>query len=259
MEQATRGGEWWAGVKALAPMLLGVVPFGLIYGVLAAGAGMPAWLACAMSAIVFGGASQMILTQLWSAGTPALVIAFTVAMVNLRHALYSATIAPALAPLPRRWKALIAYLLTDEAFAAMTRRLADDGERKRYRHWFFFGAGFSLWASWQLSTLAGVLVGAQVPRDWPLDFFLPLTFIAIIVPGLKHRSHVAAAVVASALAVAAFGLPHKLGIMLAALGGIAAGMLMLGKGDRDTQTPARARGPASDDDAGPHIAREPSA
>lgn len=86
----TRSGEWWAGVRALAPMLLGVVPFGLIYGVLAVGAGMPAWLACAMSAIVFGGASQMILTQLWSAGTPALVIAVTVAMVNLRHALYSA-------------------------------------------------------------------------------------------------------------------------------------------------------------------------
>lgn len=226
----TRRGEWWAGVRALSPMLLGVVPFGLIYGVLASGAGMPAWLACAMSAIVFGGASQMILTQLWSAGTPAILIAVTVAMVNLRHALYSATIAPALAPLPKRWKALIAYLLTDEAFAAMSRRLGDAPEQVRYRHWFFFGAGFSLWASWQLSTLAGVLVGAQVPRDWPLDFFLPLTFIAIIVPGLKHRSHLAAALVAAALAVVCFAFPHKLGLMVAAFGGIAAGMFLRRRG-----------------------------
>ncbi|KAA0182212.1 AzlC family ABC transporter permease [Cupriavidus gilardii] len=223
----TRRGEWWAGVRALAPMLLGVVPFGLIYGVLAVGAGMPAWLACAMSAIVFGGASQMILTQLWAAGTPAAIVATTVAMVNLRHALYSATIAPALAHLPRRWKALIAYLLTDEAFAAMTRRLGDDPVQRRYRHWYFFGAGFALWSSWQLSTLAGVLVGAQVPRHWPLDFFLPLTFIAIIVPGLKHRSHIAAAVTASVLAVLCVGVPHKLGLMAAALGGIAVGMLLL--------------------------------
>lgn len=237
MTASTRSGEWWAGVRALAPMLLGVVPFGLIYGVLATGAGMPVWLACAMSAVVFGGASQMILTQLWAAGTPALVIAFTVAMVNLRHALYSATIAPALAPLPRRWKALIAYLLTDEAFAAMTRRLSDTGDAQRYRHWFFLGAGFSLWASWQLSTLAGALIGAQVPRDWPLDFFLPLTFIAIIVPGLRHRSHVAAALAASALAVACTAMPHKLGIMAAAFGGIAAGMLVLraGPGRERTQ------------------------
>ncbi|QBY52164.1 branched-chain amino acid ABC transporter permease [Cupriavidus oxalaticus] len=225
-------GEWLAGARALAPMLLGVVPFGLIYGVLAVGAGMPAWLACAMSAIVFGGASQMILTQLWTAGTPAVVITLTVAMVNLRHALYSATIAPTLAHLPRRWKALIAYLLTDEAFAAMTHRLGDTGPRAQYRHWYYFGGGFALWASWQVSTLAGVLVGAQVPRDWPLDFFLPLTFIGIIVPGLKHRSHVAAAVAASILAVACYGLPHKLGLMVAALGGIAAGMLVLGRGNR---------------------------
>ncbi|WP_232346304.1 MULTISPECIES: AzlC family ABC transporter permease [Cupriavidus] len=216
-------------------MLLGVAPFGLIYGVLAVNAGMPAWLACAMSAIVFGGASQMILTQLWAAGTPALVMALTVAMVNLRHALYSATMAPALAPLSRGWKALIAYLLTDEAFAAMTRRL-DGGSADRgagpYRHWYFFGAGFALWAGWQVSTLAGVLVGAQVPRHWPLDFFLPLTFIGIIVPALKHRAQLAAALVASALAVACHGLPHKSGLMAAALGGIAAGMLLRDRGKR---------------------------
>lgn len=234
----TAAGEWLAGARALAPMLLGVVPFGLIYGVLAVGAGMPAWLACAMSAIVFGGASQMILTQLWTAGTPAVVITLTVAMVNLRHALYSATIAPTLAHLPRRWKALIAYLLTDEAFAAMTHRLGDTGPRARYRHWYYFGGGFALWASWQLSTLAGVLVGAQVPRDWPLDFFLPLTFIGIIVPGLKHRSHVAAALAASVLAVACYSLPHKLGLMVAALGGIAVGMLVLGRGSRPGPRPA---------------------
>lgn len=232
---AARAGEWWAGVRALAPMLLGVAPFGLIYGVLAVNAGMPAWLACAMSAIVFGGASQMILTQLWAAGTPALVMALTVAMVNLRHALYSATMAPALAPLSRGWKALIAYLLTDEAFAAMMRRL-DGGSADRgagpYRHWYFFGAGFALWAGWQVSTLAGVLVGAQVPRHWPLDFFLPLTFIGIIVPALKHRAQLAAALVASALAVACHGLPHKSGLMAAALGGIAAGMLLRDRGKR---------------------------
>jgi len=254
--EITRSGEWWAGVRALAPMLLGVVPFGLIYGVLAVNAGMPAWLACAMSAIVFGGASQMILTQLWSAGTPALVIAFTVAMVNLRHALYSATIAPSLAPLPRRWKALVAYLLTDEAFAAMTRRLGDTGPRARYRHWFYFGAGFALWSSWQLSTLAGVLVGAQVPRDWPLDFFLPLTFIAIIVPNLKHRAQVAAALVATALAVACYAMPHKLGIMVAALGGIAAGMLLLERNHRGGQatTGAATSATTTDQDGKEHVA-----
>ncbi|WP_196385480.1 AzlC family ABC transporter permease, partial [Ralstonia solanacearum] len=135
-----RAAEFRAGVLALAPMLLGVVPFGLIYGVLATSAGMPAWLAVAMSAVVFGGASQMILVQLWAGGAPALVIAATVSMVNLRHALYSASIAPALAHLPRRWKWLIAYLLTDEAFAAMNRRVANarpGAEEAGCRPWYF--------------------------------------------------------------------------------------------------------------------------
>jgi predicted branched-subunit amino acid permease len=160
-----RAAEFRAGALALAPMLLGVVPFGLIYGVLATSAGMPAWLAVAMSAIVFGGASQMILVQLWAGGAPALVIAATVSMVNLRHALYSASIAPALAHLPRRWKWLIAYLLTDEAFAAMNRRVVSarpGSEEATYRHWYFLGAGVALWSSWQASTLIGVLLGIAI-------------------------------------------------------------------------------------------------
>ncbi len=204
-------------------MLIGVLPFGLIFGVLAVNAGMPGWLAALMSVIVFGGASQMILTQLWAAGTPALLMAATVAMVNLRHALYSAAIAPETAHLPRRWKLLIAYLLTDEAFAAMARRLDDTSP---HRHWFFAGAGFSLWFGWQVSTVLGVLIGARVPTDWPLDFFLPLTFIAIIVPALRTRAHLAAALTGGIGAVMLVGIPHKLGLMLAACIGIAAGSIV---------------------------------
>lgn len=224
--EPTPSSEWWAGVRALAPMLVGVLPFGLIFGVLAVNAGMPGWLAALMSIIVFGGASQMILTQLWAVGTPALLMAATVAMVNLRHALYSAAMAPALGALPRRWKLLLAYLLTDEAFAAMARRLDPHAGPTLHRHWFFAGAGFSLWFGWQVATILGVLIGKQVPMDWPLDFFLPLTFIAIIVPALCTRAHLAAALVAGAAAVMLVGLPHKLGLMAAACLGIAAGSLL---------------------------------
>ncbi|OKA44885.1 branched-chain amino acid ABC transporter permease [Ralstonia solanacearum] len=224
-----RAAEFRAGVLALAPMLLGVVPFGLIYGVLATSAGMPAWLAVAMSAVVFGGASQMILVQLWAGGAPALVIAATVSMVNLRHALYSASIAPALAHLPRRWKWLIAYLLTDEAFAAMNRRVASarpGAEEAACRHWYFLGAGVALWTSWQTSTIVGVLLGKQVPTALPLDFFLPLTFIAIVVPSLRTRAQLAAALAGAALAVAWTGWPPKLGLMGAACVGIAVGAIV---------------------------------
>ena len=99
-------------------------------------------------------------------------------------------------------------------------------EETAYRHWYFLGAGVALWTSWQTSTIVGVLLGAQVPTTWPLDFFLPLTFIAIVVPSLRTRAQLAAALTGAALAVAWTGWPHKLGLMSAACVGIAIGAIV---------------------------------
>lgn len=206
------------------PLLLGVVPFGLVYGVLGLQAGLPAWAVVAMSAVIFGGASQVVFAQLWGAAVPAPVIVGTLGVVNLRHALYSASVAQLLGHLPLRWKLLLAYLLTDEAYMAAVGRLTD-GPQTPQRHWFLFGAGLTLWLSWQLATLAGVWLGATIPSTWALDFSIALTFIALLVPALHRRSECLAAAVAGVTALAAQGLPFKLWIILAALAGMGAGML----------------------------------
>lgn len=222
----SRAAELWGGVVALAPLLVGVAPFGVIYGVSALKSGIPAGAAMAMSSILFAGSAQFLVAQLAASGTPALVMVASVALVNLRHALYSASVAPALAPLPRRWKAVLAYLLTDEAYAATISRLDTPGG---HRHWFLLGGGLTLWAGWQVSTAAGVFLGAALPPDLPLDFALPLTFIAIVVPMIRSRAAVAAAAVAALVALAGESLPHaeyKLGLVGAALAGIAAGYLV---------------------------------
>ena len=207
------------------PLLLGVAPFGVIYGVVALQSGIPPLAAMAMSSIVFAGSAQFLLAQLVGAGAPLLLTAGAVGLVNLRHALYSASVAPVLAHLPRRWKILLAYLLTDEAYAAaISHLLADDANARSPRaHWILFGSGFGLWAGWQLSTLAGVLIGAQLPSNLGLDFALPLTFIAIVVPMIDGRERFLAAVAAGAAAVALAALPYKLGLFLAALAGLAVG------------------------------------
>ena len=85
--------EFLAGIRAELPLLLGVVPFGLIFGVLGLAAGLPAWAVVLSSSLVFGGSSQVVLAQLWGAATPGPVIVATVGVVNLRHALYSAAVA----------------------------------------------------------------------------------------------------------------------------------------------------------------------
>lgn len=216
---------FFIGLRAVMPLLLGVAPFGVIYGVVALQSGIPALAAMAMSTIVFAGSAQFLLAQLVGAGAPFLLAAGAVGMVNLRHALYSASVAPLLAQLPRRWKVVLAYLLTDEAYAAaIPHLLADEGgSQASHAHWILFGSGVGLWSGWQVSTLAGVLIGARLPADMGLDFALPLTFIAIVVPMISTRALFAAAIAAGAAAVALAALPYKLGLFLGALVGLAVG------------------------------------
>jgi len=213
------------GVRALLPLLLGVAPFGVIYGVVALQSGIPPLAAVLMSSVVFAGSAQFLLAQLIGVGAPLLLMVGAVAVLNLRHALYSASVAPLLGHLSWPWKWLLAYLLTDEAYAAAIPRLLDPAHRA-VRHWLLLGSGLALWSGWQLSTLAGVLLGQGLPADLPLDFALPLTFIAIIVPLINSRARLAAALVAGAAAVLAAGLPYKLGLFAAALAGLAAGVLL---------------------------------
>jgi 4-azaleucine resistance transporter AzlC len=217
------------GVRALLPMLLGVAPFGVIYGVVALQSGIPPLAAFLMSSLVFAGSAQFLLAQLVGAGAPALLAVGAVGLINLRHALYSASVAPMLHALPRRWKLLLAYLLTDEAYAAAIPHLLQE-PRSPLAHWILFGSGFALWAGWQLATLAGVLLGAQLPADLGLDFALPLTFIAIVVPLIDSRARLVAALTAGGAAVLLAGLPYKTGLFLAVLAGLGAGAFMSGRG-----------------------------
>jgi 4-azaleucine resistance transporter AzlC len=178
-----------------------------------------------MSAIIFAGSSQFISAQLFSLSAPALINIFTIGVINLRHALYSASISPYLEKLPNRWKWSLAYLLTDEAYAVAILRYQEESD-DRNKHWFFLGAGLTLWTTWQLSTAAGVFLGASVPESWSLDFAIALTFIALTVPAIKDRASLGAALTAGVIAVIAFNLPLKIGLLAAAFIGILAGLLI---------------------------------
>lgn len=178
-----------------------------------------------MSSIVFAGSAQFVTAQLFSESAPAFVMILTIAVVNLRHMLYSASLAPYLKDLSLKWKVLLSYLLTDEAYAPSILYYEKEGLAK-YKYWFLFGAGISLWLNWQISTAIGVFLGASIPDDLSLDFALPLTFIAMIVPVMKEQPVTAAAVSAGLTALLAYSLPYKLGLILAALVGILVGMLL---------------------------------
>lgn len=228
----TARAEFVLGMRDQLPILLGVIPFGLIFGALAIENGLPADSVQGFSIFVFAGSAQFIAADLIGAGTPALVVILTIAVVNLRHMLYSATLAPALRPLAPLWRWVLSWLLTDEAFATSSVHFSHRPNPNM--HWYLLGTGLTLWGSWQLSTAAGLLLGTALPASWNLDFALPLTFLALLIPLLIDRPTLLAAAAAGLTAMLLLSLPYRLGLLFAALAGIVAGSLAERR-SRDTE------------------------
>ncbi len=221
-------GELLRGMIDTVPLLLGAAPFGLIFGAMAAPDGVSAPAALAMSALVFAGSAQFIALTLLAAKAAVPVIVVTTLVVNLRHLLYAASLLPLVERLPLRWRALLGFWLTDETFAVVNRRrllqAAPDGAGM---HWYFLGSGLAMYANWMAWTALGLWAGHGWPwlGRWGLEFAMVATFTAMVAPSLRSRPALAAALAAAALALLGRDLPYKLGLMLAALGGVAAGVL----------------------------------
>ncbi len=217
------------GVRALVPILVGVVPFGLIFGVTAAELPVDNLLGWASSLIIFAGASQLAAVDLLASDAAPVVVILTVLVINARHVMYSASIEPHFRDLRMRDKIILPYLMTDQAYAMSILRFEDRALSATYRRWYYLGAGLALWTTWQLSTTTGLLVGDVIPSSWRLDFAVPLVFLALLVPAVRTRPAFAAALVAAGIAVAGRDLPFNLGLLIGALAGVLAGTLA----DRD--------------------------
>jgi 4-azaleucine resistance transporter AzlC len=216
-----------AGARDTIPMLIGAAPFGVIFGTLVASGPLHLWHGQLMSLIVFAGSAQFIALGLVAGHASFAVIWATTFVVNLRHVLYSATLAPYVAHLPARWRWALGGLLTDEVFAVAWAhyRLHPPGSVGPY---YFLGSGLSMYLNWQLWTLAGLLFGAAFPglQSLGLDFAMVATFIAIVVPQLVALRYLAAAATAGALAFFWQAWPYKLGLLAAVFAGVAVGVLL---------------------------------
>ncbi|MCB8984760.1 MAG: AzlC family ABC transporter permease [Ardenticatenaceae bacterium] len=223
MSFTTPRSEFLAGVRIILPIQLGVVPFALIAGVSAVSIGMTAVQGIGMSLIVFAGAAQLVSIQLLDAHAPLLVIWLSTFFINLRFFMYSSSLATHLPRLPWRWKLLLPYLLTDQAYAMSILAFTQQPERP-YKRYYYLGMAVTLWLVWMGGTTVGALIGVLIPTSWSLNFAVPLTFLALLMATLKDRPSLLAALAAGATAVLAASLPYKTGLILAALVGIGVGM-----------------------------------
>ena len=212
-----------SGVRDVAPMMLGVAPFGLITGVSAASIGLTPTEAIGMSILVFAGASQLAAIALLEQGAAVAVILLTTFMINLRMAMYSASLAPWLRTISRPMRSLMAYLMTDQAYGFSILRFRRDPDTPKRE--YYLGIATPLWFLWQATTALGAIVGTQIPEGWQLDFAIPLTFLALLAPAVRDRPGLLAALTGGVLSLTLAGLPYNLGLVLAALLGITAGTI----------------------------------
>ena len=216
------------GLRDVAPILLGIVPFGLVAGAAAINAGLTPLQAAGLSVVVFAGASQLAAIELFGTNAELLVIFVTGAVINLRLLMYSASIAPHFRPFRDRWKAVCSYVLTDQAYAlSVARYTADADLDPAARRQYYLAVGGSLWVVWQLCSLVGIVVGARVPASWGLEFAVPLVFLSLLVPAISSWPKLVAAAVGGGVAVAgaALAVPLNLGLIGGGLAGVAAGVL----------------------------------
>jgi 4-azaleucine resistance transporter AzlC len=222
----SRRAELWQGVKDTFPLVVGAIPFGIIFGAIAITSGVSPGGVLAMSAFVYAGSAQFIAAGLVGSGAATLVIVLTTLVVNLRHALYAASLAPHMKHLPQRWLVPLGFWLTDETYVAVIARFHRN-DQSPYMHWHYLGSALFMYLNWQLCTVIGLVAGQSIPNPaaWGLDFALVVTFIGMLAQFVRNRPALAAAATAGVVALLAHGLPNQLGLLVAAVLGIAVGMI----------------------------------
>lgn len=224
IQTSTRRAEFIRGIKDTIPMMIGAAPFGVIFGVVAIGAGLNPQAVLGFSAIVFAGSAQFIAAKLFADGLGIGLIIFTTFIVNLRHALYSASLGPHLKGFSQKWMLPLAFWLTDETYAVVINNYETDAPHKR---WYHLGSSLIMYSNWQVWTIIGLVAGTQLEgiADLGLEFALVVTFIGIVVPMVVTRPMLLTAIVAGIVSILARNIPNNGGLMVASLIAIVVGIV----------------------------------
>tara|TARA_B100001057_G_scaffold468246_1_gene527220 strand:+ start:78 stop:764 length:687 start_codon:yes stop_codon:yes gene_type:complete len=214
------------GFFDLAPHLLSVIPFGIIFGAIGIELGFDPIMIYATSLIIFGGASQIVFLQLLSGGASSIIAITSVGVINSRHLLYGAVLSEYLNKLPLIKKLFISYFIVDQAFAVSNIYFKKNSKQK-FNYYHLLGSGIILWICWQFATILGIFLGSIVPEELGLEFAIPLTFIAIIINELRKLDHLMVMIVSGLAATFFYNAPFKSYILISPLIGLITAYLIL--------------------------------
>jgi predicted branched-subunit amino acid permease len=211
------------GILDAVPIYLPAIPFALVLGIAMAESGLLPWLGWSTSPIIYGGASQLTLLSLLGEGTAAAAGISAALIVNARHLMYSAAMAPTFQRQPGWFRWVGPYFLVDQVFALSMLRINECPLAFRR---YYLTIGITFWLLWLTTTALALVIGPQVPRGWGLDFAVPVLFTGLLVMAIDRWPKLAAALVAAVTTWLAGGLPHRSGLLLGALAGVLAGVLL---------------------------------
>ena len=214
------------GFIDILPLLIPVIPFGIIFGAIGIELGFSPLITYATSLIIFGGASQIVFIRLLSGGASSLVAITSVGVINSRHFLYGAVLTEYLEKLSLIKKLIISYLITDQTFAVSSRYFKNH-KINNNSHYHLIGAGVILWTTWQVTTIIGIFLGSIVPDEWGLKFAIPLTFLAIIVNDFRKLDHVIVMIISGISSLIFFDIPFKAYIILTPLIGLLSALIII--------------------------------
>lgn len=210
------------GVIDALPLFVPAMPFGLVIGLAITESGMNPFVGWSGSWLIFGGAAQLTLVTLLGSGIAVVAAVSTALVVNARHLMYSAALAPTFQSQPRWFRWFGPYLLIDQLFALTTVRPDEDPATFRT---YYLAAGATFWVLWQAVVALGLLIGPVVPAAWNLPFAIPILFIGLLVLGMGHWPEVVAALVGAGVTYLVAGMPNRTGLLVGALAGVVAGTL----------------------------------
>jgi predicted branched-subunit amino acid permease len=217
--------EFRRGVRDMLGPSLGISAWALVTGVAMVKGGLSAPIAAAMTVFVYAGSAQLAALPLIAAGAPLWVLWATAFCVNLRFVIFSAQWRKYFGDLPRWQRLLLGYLAVDLSYVLFMRRFPEP--KPKPEQWPYFWGGVSWnWVSWQVPALVGIVLADRVPTEWGLEFAGVLALLGVAYSLLSGRKSWVAGVAAAVAAVAAFGFPLKLNIVVAITAGVAAGMLL---------------------------------
>lgn len=210
------------GATDILPLSLAVLPWGVLFGSLAIQRGFSWFEAQLFSAIIFGGAVQIVTVELMAENTPLLVVLFSAFVISSRHFLYGLALRERLSNQSAVWRVGLGFLLTDELFSLSGNKKA---YQTQFRLYCALGAGGSFYIAWNIWTALGIFAGTWLPdlTKLGLDFAIAATFIALVVPEIKSKSILICVMISALSSICLSIYVQELALITAAIIGMVSG------------------------------------